>query len=200
MAKVQLYIINTEKYEYQKLLKAKYLKDEDIANAEKYKLEVGKKEHLASDYLKNKYVGDYYYNENEKPVSDTSFFNVSHSYGHVIMAYSKDVPVGADVELKRTVSPDLVKYVSSESEYEKIKNDNDFYKLWTSKESVVKCQGDGLLKNIKDIPGIPFEGKKTFDNDTYYSKIIEHDDIIVSITIKDENDFEIEVINEEISF
>lgn len=200
MENVKLYIVDTNKYEYENMCKAKFVNENDITKSQKYKLELGKKEHLASDYLKNKYIGNYYYDENEKPVSDDSFFNISHSFGYVIMAYSKDYKIGVDIEQKRSVKPDLIKYVSSDEEINMIKNDNDFYKLWTSKESIAKCQGEGLMKNIKDIPGFPFEGKKEFENKEYYSKIVELSNHIISITIENENDFEVEVINEEFSF
>lgn len=200
MGIVKLYVVDTNKYEYENMCKAKYVNDNDIVKSQKYKMELGKKEHLASDYLKNKYVGNYYYDENEKPLADDSFFNISHSFGYVIMAYSKDFMIGTDIEQKRSVKPDLVKYVSSVSEMEMLKDDDDFYKLWTSKESIAKCQGEGLMKNIKDIPGYPFNGKKEFEGKYYFSKIIDLGNHFVSITVQDENDFEVEIINEELSF
>ena len=63
--------------------------------------------------------------------------------------------------------------------------------MWTSKESLVKCKGIGLIKNLKTIQALPLNGKK-IDEDTFYSKSFIYDNNAVSVTIKSDSDFDIE--------
>ena len=198
MKKIKLYYYNTNNIPVEDILKSNYLHQENITKALKYVNEINQKEHLISDYFKNKYVGEYYYNDDKKPVSDKLFFNVSHSYGHVCIGICEYQNIGVDIELIRDVKADLIKYVSSPEEFESIKNNVDFYKLWTSKESVVKCIGVGLMKDVKSIPGLPFEGLKKYNDIDIFSKIIEFDDILISVSVSDIEDFEIELIKEEL--
>lgn len=196
MTKVKLYILDTNVLSIGDIENSKYIKEEDKKKASRYAYEMGKKEHLASDHFKNKYVGDYYYNEHNKPVSDSTYFNISHSYGYIAFAMCSDKLIGVDIELVRNVKDDLIRYVSSDEEFKFVKGNVDFYKLWTTKESVTKCYGEGILRDVKSIPGLPIDGNKTFNNKEMYSKLLDFKDYVVSITIMDNEDFEVEVINE----
>lgn len=196
MKKIKLYILDTNEMALGDLESSKYVTDADITKAKRYAMEMGKKEHLASDYFKNRYVGDYYYNEHNKPVSDKTFFNISHSYGYIAFAICEDAQIGVDIELNRNVKDDLIKYVSNDDEFKFIKSNKDFYKIWTTKESVTKCNGEGILRDIKTIPGLPIDGVKEFNGNKMFSKLLEFPDYLISITIMDSEDFEVEVINE----
>jgi len=76
------------------------------------------------------------------------------------------------------------RYISSDQEYKYIKDDKSFFEIWTSKESLTKCIGDGLNKIIKDIPGLPLNGKKEYLGKNYISECIEYNGYIISVTLE----------------
>ena len=96
-------------------------------------------------------------NENGKPffTDIPVYYNLSHSADRVMCAVSRS-PVGCDVEKIRKVSDSiaarfyhpeeaaLLDGIEDISERERL-----FFRIWTLKESFVKCIGDGF--------GIPFE-------------------------------------------
>ena len=197
MKKIRVYYFDTNNIDINDIKQSMYVFEKNIEKANKFAKELNQKEHLISDYFKNKYIGDYHYDENNKPVSDKLFFNISHSYGYVCIGICEYANIGIDLELIRDVKSDLIKYVSSIDEFETIKDNVDFYKLWTSKESVVKCTGDGLMKDVKQIPGLPLDGLKKYNDTDIYSKIIEVNNLLISVSVNDTEDFEIE-LNEEV--
>ena len=91
-------------------------------------------------------------NEYGKPLLfgyDNIFFNISHS-GDWILCGVSDFPVGLDVEggadghleiADRFFSKEEYSYIKSQGLMEQI---NAFYKIWTLKESYIKCVGKGL--------------------------------------------------------
>lgn len=73
-------------------------------------------------------------------------FNVSHSKEMVVCAVGK-TPVGTDVEKIKSVKYDVKERVCTKDELEQIKDsDEEFIKLWTQKEAVVKKYGTGIAK------------------------------------------------------
>lgn len=83
-------------------------------------------------------------------------FSLSHTAGAVVLAVDQ-APVGVDVESIRPVSSKLSKRVLSPAEYAWFaaqgSRPEDFFTLWTLKESYYKALGTGL-------PGVP--NKTTF--------------------------------------
>ncbi|KEJ04026.1 4'-phosphopantetheinyl transferase superfamily protein [Clostridium botulinum] len=82
-------------------------------------------------------------------------FNISHS-GDFIACVIDDKPVGIDIEkIKHIEYEDIAKSFFTINEYEYIiKNDpytplSKFYKIWTLKESYIKCCGQGLSIPLK---------------------------------------------------
>ena len=102
-------------------------------------------EDFGVDYLNEEIV----FNENGKPSFKNSkyFFNTSHSSKYALCVIS-DVEVGCDIEEIKGYKEKVAKrfFTSKENEYLDLTNDKDglFYRLWTLKESYVKCIGKGL--------------------------------------------------------
>ena len=183
MRNIVVHTIDTNKYSLEELLSTKYLKGSDISIFDKYKCLEVKKERIASTILKNKFIKEYYVDDKGKPQADHICFNVSHSKGLVALCLDEH-PIGLDIELIRDTAEELKRYISSEEEYQYIKDDKSFFEIWTSKESLSKCLGEGLNKQIKDIPALPLVGKKIYQNKKYISQQIEHNNYIFSVTIQ----------------
>ena len=181
------------------LLDIANLSEEDLKSLEKYKAVEVKKEKIVSLYFKNKYVGESTINEYGKPLSDKCFFNISHSKGVVILAISQKHDIGVDVEVIRNKDEDLVKYISSDEEYKFIKNEIDFFSVWTNKESLVKCLGTGIRSQVKTIPALPINGKKDFSNQSFFSKVIKNNDYIISVTINGDKEFNLNLSMENVN-
>ena len=197
MENVKLYFFDTNKYTFDDLKNSIYITNDDINNSLRYKMDINRKEALISSYFKNKYIDDeIYFNEYNKPISNKYLFNISHSNGLVIFAITNKYDIGIDIELIRDVKDNLIKYISNDDELKYIDNEKKFYEIWTSKESIVKSLGKGLFKKVNEIPALPINGIKIFDGITYSSKIIENDSYVISVTLKTNEDFNIEFINE----
>ncbi len=100
---------------------------------------------------------DFGYREHNKPYLKNYpdwHFNLSHCKNAVCCILSRE-DVGVDVEEVGEYKENLAAYISNEEELEMLHNsDNqadDFYRLWTRKESVFKLLGSGITKDIKHI-------------------------------------------------
>lgn len=104
---------------------------------------------------------DLRYSENEKPVADHVFFNVSHA-GDYVVGVSSDCEVGCDIEKIRKAPMEiaLCYFQMAESAYIQTANDRDkaFFTLWTLKESYMKMTGKGM-----SLPLDSFEIVRTTD-------------------------------------
>lgn len=108
---------------------------------------------IGEDFLKlyDRRLPDICIDENGKPYfSDLPLrFNISHSGDRVMVAISSQ-DVGCDVEKRCSNAESVAKRFFHEKEYAAIAAANDdirddlFRTLWTLKESVVKCSGQGL--------------------------------------------------------
>ena len=100
------------------------------------------------------------YNEAGKPYIPERHFNISHSGDYVVIAEA-DTAVGVDIEKIGTVEGDWVKAALSPDEYkcmmEKASGDKTaaywFYLLWTRKESLYKCVGEGF-SDFSELPPV----------------------------------------------
>ena len=89
-------------------------------------------------------------------------FNISHCLQAVICVIS-DKPVGVDIEGFRKYSESLVRYTMNEEEIRQIQQaerpEVEFTRLWTMKEAVVKCTGEGISgRSMKEVlADVPYQ-------------------------------------------
>lgn len=115
--------------------------------------------------IKNTYIS-ITYNENGKPLLKVKgsvsplVFNVSHSHDYAYIALALEDELGVDIEkvdserkwkeiLEKNFTKKEKKYVFSISQEEEQRR--RFYQLWTLKEAIVKCEGQGLFKSLEEI-------------------------------------------------
>lgn len=114
------------------------------------------------------------YTKNQKPqykYNDSIDFSISYSKDIIVVALSTKYRVGVDIEFIDTSI--VLKEIASEfmnkiqltkfMQLDKIDKDKYFYEIWTSKESLLKAQGNGLLIDPKDI--VNDEGKLIYFKD-----------------------------------
>jgi 4'-phosphopantetheinyl transferase len=84
-------------------------------------------------------------------------FNLSHSGDYALLAAARDVPLGVDIEEKRSVSDlhQVAERFFSAAEREMLASavepPNDvFFAIWTRKEAVIKALGHGLTMPLAD--------------------------------------------------
>lgn len=112
------------------------------------------------------------YNEFGKPYlkeKNDILFNISHTK-HIVACIISNNEVGIDVEEVRQFDEIIKDKILSDDEKLKVKNDNDFFKFWTIKEAVCKCEGTGIanfdFKNI-DYNKYDFDMKRYEDWNAY---------------------------------
>ncbi len=103
-------------------------------------------------------------------------FNVSHSGDWIICSVS-DAPVGADVERVRDIKENVFRKVLNNDEFtwaRECPNDESlkrFHRLWTLKESMIKCLGTGFSLNPKNF-SLDMSGNRpsplVWEDTTYY--------------------------------
>ena len=81
-------------------------------------------------------------------------FNLSHCREAVVCVLS-DRPVGVDIESVSEYSESLVDHTMNEQEkdllFRSSRPDIEFIRLWTMKEAVLKCSGQGLVDDLRSI-------------------------------------------------
>lgn len=95
--------------------------------------------------------------DNGKPYFKNSpyFFNISHS-GDISVAAISSRRVGVDIErvLSKPSFPKIAKRFFSEAEYLRYKESREsaeeFYRIWTAKEAVVKYKGASLAQSLSE--------------------------------------------------
>lgn len=82
-------------------------------------------------------------------------FNISHSAQYAVCAFSKKYSIGIDIEKIKPISLEFLQSFFNQDEWAELhQNENtqeQFYRLWTKKEAVVKADGRGLNIPLKEI-------------------------------------------------
>lgn len=160
-----------------KLLEEKlfpYLTKEEIIKSKDYKSEIAKINYLVSRAILNlslkglleKGINDLIVkrDKNNKPYVENTLglkFNISHTEGLVLLAFFKR-EVGVDVEKinYKFEFKDILENCFTKDEITNIDNNIiSFYRYWTAKEAYLKCDGIGLIRNLKEIEIISYGNK-----------------------------------------
>lgn len=195
----------TDKLLEEKLLS--YLTEEEIIKSKDYKSEIAKINYLVSREILNlslkglleKGINDLIVkrDKNNKPYLENTIglkFNISHTEGLVLLAFSKR-EVGIDVEKInfKFEFKDILENCFTRDEIINIDNNIiSFYRYWTAKEAYLKCDGIGLIRNLKEIEIISFENEFIKINDSKRNTIsrlksLNHDDKYVGAICLEEN-------------
>ena len=193
MQTVKLYVADTDlgKKHFRFLLENVSVGQKE--KALRYANEIDQIRSLLSSYLKNQLSREELLkNENGKPYfANGPYFNISHSGKYVLMAVST-AEIGVDIEeIKNKDMSSLVR-IFNEAEAKMIKEHSDFYYLWCAKESLIKCMGLTVGK-VREIPGLPLNGLKTYKCKDYQCKSFIYDKHIVSITREGKEEYEIDL-------
>lgn len=187
--KVSIYILNTKlvKNNLEKVLSV--LSERDKEKANKYKQQKDYFLSLAGSFLVEKYTpkAEIKFNEFGKPYKPGIEYNISHSGNYAVLAVGNN-PVGIDIEKERKYNQKLLGKIFCEKEIEEIKNSQDYFAMWTRKESLLKSNGIGIDKHLYKISCLP-KDKKVFVGETYFCKTMSFDGHIMSVTVKSNTDF-----------
>ena len=193
MQTVKLYVADTDlgKKHFRFLLENVSVGQKE--KALRYANEIDQIRSLLSSYLKNQLSREELLkNENGKPYfTNGPYFNISHSGRYVLMAVSTS-EIGVDIEEVKYKDMSSLVRIFNEAEAKMIKEHSDFYYLWCAKESLIKCMGLSVGK-VREIPGLPLNGLKTFKGKDYQCKSFIYDKHIVSITREGNEEYEIDI-------
>lgn len=158
---IVIILIQTEDVDF---VSYEYLKKDELERMNKYIMKIDKMNYLIthsivnlifSNILKCRIEDILYRNtENGKPYikNDKDIkFNISHSKGGAVVGLSK-MDIGVDIEFvdNKFLFNDIINISFSKREIDFINNETKkFYKYWVSKESYLKYEGTGLLKDIR---------------------------------------------------
>lgn len=78
-------------------------------------------------------------------------FSISHCKRGIAVAVSEN-PIGIDIESIRSFKPELMRKTMSPAEQQRITSsatpDQEFIRLWTQKEALLKLQGTGIISDL----------------------------------------------------
>jgi len=96
-------------------------------------------------------------------------FNLSHSGNYVVMVVSNMSRVGIDIEyIEHTIDYMHLKPITfSEKEQVLIQSSDDFFNLWTKKESLIKAAGKGFLDDMHKNTKLNYDTQQTYS----YNKV-----------------------------
>ena len=139
--------------------------------------------------------GDYVLSENEKPFfpDNAVFFSLAHCGDYAVCALS-DVPVGVDIELPRVGGARLAKRFFQPDEtalvYAADDPDREFCRLWTLKESYIKC-ADLRLGDVRSFSVVSCADGCSFSG-------VSHGEYLIGCCAKTQSIGEVIVINEKL--
>ncbi len=139
--------------------------------------------------------------ENGKPLfirADLPSFNISHS-GLLVAVAVSDQPVGVDIEevKERKGAQRIAKRFFSDRELNELtenSSEESFYRIWTAKEALCKCEGVSLAQNLRALDTLDAErsGEYFFSR---YDVRLEDSRYIMTVCAKNKTDVDITAMN-----
>lgn len=152
----------------------------------RYRLVDDKKRCILAGLMTRYFLGNAEILKNEygKPLLSVGrFFNISHSGNYVLFSLS-DSEIGCDIEQFHYVNAERTgRTVFTEAEMNLLLSGTDrlgaFFNLWTKKESLLKCMGEGFHRSAKsvDVCSDIFEDK----GKSYFLKTWNFSDYTISV-------------------
>ena len=195
----------------QRIYLAALLREEETAKAARYHFEVDKNRYTLARGLLRHLLMRYLHLSNQQInfkkeiygklylINDLGIqFNVSYAKEKILLAFSKNFPIGIDVE---KINPNydffsLVETYFTPNEQAYIgTNTHRFYELWTRKEALLKAFGTGLISKMNSIDVLngsrTIKGEYPFDipfnTAVSLSSFIAMQDYYVSLALLDKN-------------
>ncbi len=154
--------------------------------AERLRLYEDKLRCITGGLLIKRFLGEAPISKNKfgKPIAENGVeFNLSHSGDYVILAVSNQ-PIGCDIEKVKLVSTaKMGRFVFGDKELKLLTSSTDrltvFFDLWTKKEALLKCIGEGFHRNAKTVD----VSQNTFseNNRIFYFKTFHFADYTISL-------------------
>ena len=195
MDEVKIYILHTSIVKDNLSFISSFVNEQRKERAERYLQEKDRLLSYGAGYLLKKYLPseDFKETSSGKPyLEDGPCFNVSHSGEYVVLAIHPNRDIGVDIERINEKKLDTIRYVLNEEE-KKIEDIESLFRIWSNKESLIKCLSLYLL-DIKTASGLPLEGLKVVKDKDYYCKSMIYDNYSLSVTLKGKEPFDL-VIN-----
>ncbi len=194
MSTIDVYILHTslvkEKYDFV----FSFVEKSRQEKALKFAHEKDRLLSLGAAYLMKKYLplGRIIENENRKPYLEGGpFFNISHSGEYIVFASHPTREVGIDIEQVIEDKVDAIKYVLTNEEKD-LTDPVKLFRIWSNKESLIKCLSTSL-KDIRSVSGLPLEGVREFDGESYFTKSTVYRGYSLSLTLKGKEPFELNI-------
>ena len=102
--------------------------------------------HSTPTFLYNDYGAPY--------IEGGPYFSISHCKRGIAVAVSEN-PIGIDIEVIRSFSPELMRKTMNEDEQLRITSsaipEVEFIRFWTQKEALLKLQGTGIISDLHHV-------------------------------------------------
>ena len=197
---VFVYILNTQSVKDNQSLIVSILDKERVERANKYVHEKDQLLSLGAGYLVKKLLlnKEIKNTKSGKPyIENGPYFNISHSGELVALAICEDSNVGIDIEKVDEKKINGIKSILCENE-KNTKNPGDLFKIWSNKESILKCRLEPLI-DVRKVSGLPFDGVRELDNRLYYTKSMIYEGYSLSATVEGDKPFKLNIKNVTVS-
>ena len=197
---VFVYILNTQSVKDNQSLIVSILDKKRVERANKYVHEQDQLLSLGAGYLAKKLLlnKEIKNTKSGKPyIENGPYFNISHSGELVALAICEDSSVGIDIEKVDEKKINAIKSILCENE-KNTENLGDLFKIWSNKESILKCRLEPLI-DVRKVSGLPFDGVRELDNRVYYTKSMIYEGYSLSATVEGDKPFKLNIKNVTVS-
>ena len=200
MMEVDVYILHTSDVKEKHPYVLSIVDKQRALKVSKYVHEKDQLLSLGAGYLLFKFLPKEQIKETKsgKPYLENGpFFNISHSGELVALAICEDSNVGIDIEKIDEKKINAIKSILCENE-KNTENPGDLFKIWSNKESVLKCRLEPLI-DVRKVSGLPFDGVRELDNRLYYTKSMNYEGYSLSATVEGDKPFKLNIKNVTVS-